>query len=74
MPCSVGALLGHEMTHAFDDQGRRYGPYGKMHNWWDNRTAAAYALRAKCLAQYYSNMTVEGNPRPPHSRLVIMAY
>jgi predicted metalloendopeptidase len=57
---SLGTLLGHEMTHAFDDQGRHFSPDGKMHDWWDARTARAYSSRARCIAKYYSSFSVDG--------------
>lgn len=56
----IGSILGHEMTHGFDDQGRQYDGDGRLHKWWDAHTADAYDERAQCIADQYDTYTVSG--------------
>lgn len=49
----IGAVIGHEMSHGYDDQGSRFGPTGKFENWWTEADAAAFKERtAKLIAQF----------------------
>ena len=49
----IGAVIGHEMTHGFDDQGRQYDAEGNLRDWWSAASAEAYKKRAKeVVAQY----------------------
>ena len=41
----MGAVIGHEMTHGFDDQGRKYDADGKLKDWWTAGDAAEYERR-----------------------------
>merc|ERR1719341_604660 len=56
---AMGVVMGHELSHAFDDQGRQYDGYGNMRNWWRNDTLLAYKARTKCLETEYGNLTTE---------------
>lgn len=50
---AIGVVIGHEMTHGFDDQGRNYDKDGNMINWWTEADAAAFeALADKLVAQF----------------------
>ena len=42
----IGAVIGHEMTHGFDDQGRQYDAAGNLRDWWTPESAANYKERA----------------------------
>jgi len=57
---SVGSVLGHEMTHGFDDVGRRYDMNGRMHNWWTTQDVSAFKDRAQCLVTLYDGFEVDG--------------
>ena len=46
---AIGAVIGHEMGHGFDDQGSRFGPTGKFENWWTPAASAAFKERTKVL-------------------------
>ncbi|HEY0786266.1 MAG TPA: M13 family metallopeptidase [Acidobacteriaceae bacterium] len=48
------AVIGHELTHAFDDEGRLFDGQGNLRNWWTRKDASEFAGRADCLAEEYS--------------------
>lgn len=54
----MGVVMGHELTHAFDDQGREYDKHGNLHQWWNNATIERFNKRAQCMVDQYSNYTV----------------
>jgi len=56
----IGSVLGHEMTHGFDDSGRKYDATGKRSNWWDPETEAYFEERAACLVNQFDDFTVSG--------------
>jgi endothelin-converting enzyme/putative endopeptidase len=49
----IGAVIGHEIGHGFDDQGSQYDERGNMENWWTEEDRAAFAQRADKLVQQY---------------------
>jgi putative endopeptidase len=51
---AAGAIIGHELTHGFDDQGRKIDADGSLHDWWTPADAAAFEARAKKLGAQYS--------------------
>jgi len=51
---AIGAIIGHEMGHGFDDQGSQFGPTGKFENWWTPEAKKAFAARTAALADQYS--------------------
>jgi predicted metalloendopeptidase len=53
----VGAVIGHEMTHGFDDQGRKYDGDGNLRDWWTAADGAEFEKRAACIANEYSGFT-----------------
>jgi putative endopeptidase len=55
---AIGAVIGHEIGHGFDDQGRRFDPTGTFRDWWSADTAAKYQLRADALGKQYDAVTV----------------
>ena len=50
---SIGATIGHEIGHGFDDQGRLYDPIGKLRDWWTPASAKAYTARTAVLVKQY---------------------
>lgn len=52
--------MGHELTHAFDDQGREYDKEGNLHKWWKNSTSWNFVERIQCFIDQYSNYSIEG--------------
>ena len=51
---SLGAVVGHEMTHGFDDQGRKYDENGNMINWWTSEDGLEYEKRVEVMVRYAS--------------------
>ncbi|CAJ0602381.1 unnamed protein product [Cylicocyclus nassatus] len=54
----IGAIVGHEMTHGFDDTGRKYDAYGKYRNWWSEDSKEKYEQRAQCFVDQYGKIEV----------------
>ncbi len=54
---SIGAVIGHELTHGFDDQGRKYDPQGNLRDWWTEQDGKEFEKRASCVADEYSGFT-----------------
>jgi putative endopeptidase len=52
---SIGATIGHEIGHGFDDQGRLYDPIGKLRDWWTPASAKAYDARTALLVKQYDS-------------------
>jgi putative endopeptidase len=54
----MGAVIGHEMTHGFDDQGRQFDASGNLRDWWTPQDAAAYKARAQLVSDQFDSYTV----------------
>ncbi len=54
----IGAVIGHEMGHGFDDQGSRYDAHGNLRNWWTEQDLAEFKKRTKALVEQYSQYQV----------------
>ena len=54
---AAGAVIGHEMTHGFDDQGRKFDGDGNLRDWWTPADAAEFEKRSACIANEYGNFT-----------------
>lgn len=50
----AGAVIGHELTHGFDDEGRQFDAQGNLNDWWTAEDAAAFEERSACLVNQYS--------------------
>ena len=55
---AIGVVIGHEMTHGFDDQGRQYDKDGNMHDWWTESDAKNFTERTDKFADFFSNIKV----------------
>jgi putative endopeptidase len=51
----IGLVIGHELTHGFDDQGRKFDPQGNLHDWWTDQDGKEFEKRVSCVADEYSN-------------------
>ena len=56
----IGGVIGHEMSHGFDDQGSQFDKTGNQHNWWTEADKKNFDARTKVLADYFS--TIEALP------------
>ena len=54
---AIGAVMGHEITHGFDDEGRKYDAAGNVHDWWTAEDGKQFVTRAKCIEDEYSSFT-----------------
>lgn len=55
---AIGVVIGHEMTHGFDDQGRKYDKLGNMSDWWTADDAKKFEERSKVLVDHFDNILV----------------
>ncbi|CAK7212387.1 hypothetical protein SBRCBS47491_001446 [Sporothrix bragantina] len=63
---AFGAVAGHELSHAFDNNGRHYDLHGRYNNWWTNATIEAFTEKAECIVEEFNNFTVIGKDGPIH--------
>ena len=55
---AIGVVIGHEMTHGFDDQGRQFDKDGNMNNWWTDEDAAAFQAKTDILVKQFDAIEV----------------
>lgn len=55
---AIGVVIGHEMTHGFDDQGRQYDKEGNLKDWWTAEDAERFNERAQVLVDFFDNIEV----------------
>ena len=55
---AIGVVIGHEMTHGFDDQGRQFDKDGNMHNWWTDEDSAAFKERTDVLVEQFNKIEI----------------
>lgn len=55
----IGVVIGHEITHGFDDKGRQFDKDGNMMEWWNDATIKAFRERAQCIVDQYSRYKVQ---------------
>ncbi|KAF0769689.1 hypothetical protein AaE_002675 [Aphanomyces astaci] len=54
----IGVVMGHELVHGFDDQGRNFDPHGQLNASWSDAASATFDKKAKCLADQYSTFPI----------------
>jgi putative endopeptidase len=57
----IGAVVGHELTHGFDDEGRQFDGHGNLTDWWTEEDAKKYTERTDCIVDEYSSFTATGD-------------
>ena len=55
----IGVVIGHEITHGFDDTGRQFDKDGNRVPWWTDETIQKFIQRKTCIVKQYSNYTIE---------------
>lgn len=58
---AIGAVVGHELTHGFDDQGRQYDGEGNLRDWWTAEDTKSFKERADCLVNEYGAFVASGD-------------
>jgi endothelin-converting enzyme/putative endopeptidase len=53
----IGAIVGHELTHGFDDEGAKFDAHGNLHDWWTPEDGKKFDERTACVANEYSQFT-----------------
>ena len=55
---AIGAVMGHELTHGFDDQGRKFDPEGRLREWWEPEVSDRFEARAQCVEESYGQREI----------------
>jgi putative endopeptidase len=55
---AIGVVIGHELTHGFDDQGRKYDKVGNVNNWWTEEDSKKFQERTQVIVDYFNNIEV----------------
>ena len=58
----IGAVIGHEIGHGFDDQGSKFDGDGALNNWWSDEDRAAFEIRSNALIEQYNTLVPEETP------------
>ncbi|XP_025418825.1 endothelin-converting enzyme homolog isoform X2 [Sipha flava] len=67
----LGSILGHELTHSFDNTGRKFDQDGNENMWWTNQTTNEYEKRTSCFIQHYESYTVPGIEEKINGKLTL---
>ncbi|XP_044254870.1 endothelin-converting enzyme homolog isoform X2 [Tribolium madens] len=57
---AMGSILGHELTHGFDNEGRKHDRFGNYKEWWSHETIHTFEEKIECFVKQYDNFTVDG--------------
>jgi predicted metalloendopeptidase len=57
---AMGMVVGHELTHGFDDQGAQYDADGNLKDWWQPQTEKLFKQRTQCVVNQYNNYEISG--------------
>ena len=68
---AIGGVIGHEMSHGFDDQGRKFDLKGNLADWWTAEDAKNYLERATCVEQQFSSFKVDEVGMNQNGKLVL---
>lgn len=56
----IGSVIGHEITHGFDDKGRQFDSDGNLNDWWDDQDAVKYKSKTDLIKELYASFTIDG--------------
>jgi endothelin-converting enzyme/putative endopeptidase len=59
---AIGMVIGHELTHGFDDQGRKFDAHGNLRDWWTADDGKQYDERGKCISDEYTQDVPDAGP------------
>ena len=57
---AIGVVIGHEISHGFDDQGAQYDAAGKLENWWTQDDLAKFQAKTSCVVKQFDGFTIDG--------------
>ena len=57
---ALGSIMAHELTHGFDNDGRKYDSFGNLVSWWNNATTKRFEKLAECFEDQYANYNING--------------
>jgi putative endopeptidase len=61
----IGAVIGHELTHGFDDEGKKFDAKGNLADWWTAEDTTKFQGKTSCLVKEYGNFTAVEDPKEP---------
>jgi endothelin-converting enzyme/putative endopeptidase len=67
---AIGMVIGHEITHGFDDEGRKFDAQGNLKDWWTKEDGAEYEKRGKCISDEYTQAVPEAGPNVKQNGLL----
>lgn len=71
---AIGSILGHELTHGFDNTGRKFNKHGELRKqWWTNSSLAAFTKRSQCMIDQYNKYKVRGLYQVSQSDYLVFA-
>ncbi|KAK4879929.1 hypothetical protein RN001_008075 [Aquatica leii] len=56
---AIGFIIGHELTHGYDDMGKQINKDGQLQNWWSDTTSVEYMKKTECIVKQYNNYTID---------------
>jgi endothelin-converting enzyme/putative endopeptidase len=59
---AIGVVIGHEISHGFDDQGAQYDAHGKLENWWTPEDLAKFHTKTACVVKQFNAFPIDGDP------------
>ena len=65
----VDQVIGHEITHGFDDKGRQFDKHGNLKQWWNNATINRFRSQAQCIVDQYSAYKLPGIDLPINGKM-----
>ncbi|XP_037108417.1 endothelin-converting enzyme 1 [Syngnathus acus] len=65
----IGVVMGHELTHGFDDQGREFDKDGNLRSWWKNSSVEAFKKHTQCMVEQYGNYSINQETLNGHHTL-----
>ena len=59
---AIGVVIGHEISHGFDDQGAQFDAQGKLNNWWTPADLSKFHVKTACVVKQFNGFTIDGSP------------
>ncbi|MDP9040262.1 MAG: M13 family metallopeptidase [Acidobacteriota bacterium] len=59
---AIGVVIGHEISHGFDDEGAQFDAQGKLNNWWTADDLTQFKAKTACVAHQFDGYTIDGDP------------